>query len=106
MGSGEFMRVVTLESGKADIETIRANLARYGKSPVKNFRITLQKFRHHIAKMPEMYPVCEYNPAFRAAVLIYDYVLFYKIDTAAKTVNVFRILHSSRNLADIIKKSN
>ncbi|MCL2198066.1 MAG: type II toxin-antitoxin system RelE/ParE family toxin [Defluviitaleaceae bacterium] len=103
MGNGEFMRVVVLESAYSDIKIIREILKEYGKMPTVNFRKTLSQFRKHVSKMPLMYPEYEYNSAFRAAVLVYDYVAFYKVDENNDTVNVFRILHCNRNISEILK---
>lgn len=55
--------------------------------------------------MPEMYPVYESNPEYRAAVLIYDYAVFYKIDEEKNAINVYRVLHSRRNTTVILKNT-
>jgi plasmid stabilization system protein ParE len=99
------MRVKVLDTAKADYLNIRAALLTYGTIPASKFRNTYKKFQTHVKKMPEMYPVCEYDPVFRTAVLIYDYILFYEIDKAANMVIIHHILHGSRNIAEIIKNT-
>jgi plasmid stabilization system protein ParE len=105
MGSGEPMKVIALESAEADIQAIRELLREYGKAPAVNFRKKIIQFRGHVSKMPLMYPEYEYNPTFRAAVLVYEYIAFYKVDEANETVNVYRILHGSRNIAEVLKNT-
>lgn len=94
------MKVAVLESAYSDIKIIRETLKGYGKTPTVNFRKAISQFRKHVSKMPMMYPEYEHNPTFRAAILIYDY----KVDENANTVNVFRILHSSRNITELIQQ--
>ena len=97
------MKVAVLESAESDLRIIREILKEYGKTPTVNFRKSLSQFRRHVSKMPLMYPEYEYNSAFRAAVLVYDYIVFYKVDEAANMVRIFRILHGNRNIAEILE---
>ena len=99
------MKIKVLDTAKADYMNIRATLLTYGTIPAIKFRNTYKKFQTNVKKMPEMYPVFEYYPLFRAAVLIYDYILFYEIDKAANTINIHRILHGSRNIAEFFKNT-
>jgi plasmid stabilization system protein ParE len=95
------MQVKILGSAKSDFKDIRALLINYGTTPANNFRNAYKKFITHVKKMPEMHPVYEFNPDYRVAVLIYDYVAFYKV--TENTIVVYRVLHSRRNSAAILR---
>jgi len=97
------MKIKIYDSAKTDYMKIRATLLNYDNIPANKFRKTYMKFQSNVKRMPEMYPVCEYNPMFRTAVLIYDYIVFYKVDETTSSINVFRILHGNRNIIEILK---
>jgi len=99
------MKINVLNTAREDYINIRAMLLNYGTIPANKFRTTYLKFQSHVRKMPEMFPEYEYNPAFRAAVLVYEYIAFYKIDETAKTVNIYHIMHGSRNIAEVLKNT-
>ena len=97
------MKIKVLDTAKADIKAIRETLIPYGIVPANKFRYTYRNFLNCVSKMPEMFPVCKLNPNFRSAVLVYDYIAFYKTDENLNTVIIHRILHGKRNITAIIK---
>jgi len=49
-----------------------------------------------------MYGQYKYNPVYRKAVILYDYLIFYQADEDNNTVKIYRVLHGKRNTENFI----
>jgi len=102
LGCSEAMKVSVLSLAKSDLRDIHLCLSEYGEAPAKKFRESFEKFCAQSANMPYMFGQCEYNPSYRRAVIIYDYLVFYKVDESKSEVKVYRVLHGKRNIEPLL----
>ena len=52
--------------------------------------------------MPNMFSQYEYNPNYRKAVIAFDYLVFYQVETDSGRVKIYRVLHGKRNINSLI----
>ena len=98
MGRSETMRLSVLSLVKSDLREIHLRLSEYGEAPTKKFRESFEKFCAQVVDMPYIFSQCEYSSSYRRAVIIYDYLVFYKVDESKGKVMVYRVLHGKRNI--------
>lgn len=96
------MRLSVLRLAKSDLKEIHLRLSEYGETPTKKFRESFEKFCAQIVNMPYMFEQYEYNPSYRRAVIVYDYLVFYKVDESKGVIKVYRVLHGKRNIEPLL----
>jgi len=96
------MKLSVLSLARNDLKEIRLYLSEYGESPPKKFRDSFEKFCAQVVDMPNMFSQYENNPSYRKAVIIFDYLIFYKIDENKGMVMIYRILHDKRNVMPLL----
>jgi plasmid stabilization system protein ParE len=89
--------VVYEDEALLDQEDIVRYLSRYYPDTPRRFREALDARLSALADMPYMYPAYDKNPAYRKMV-VSDYLVFYKVNDAERTIELHRILHGSRDL--------
>jgi len=102
LGRSEVMRLSVLSLAKSDLSEIHLRLSEYGEAPTKKFRESFEKFCSQVVDMPYMFGQCEYIPSYRRAVIIYDYLVFYKVDESKSMINVYRVLHGKHNIEPLL----
>ena len=90
------MRISILKLARNDLKEIRDYLSGFGENPPRKFREDFKRFCSQVAEMPNMYSVYELNSNYRKAVIIYDYLVFYKVEHD-KEIKIYRVLHGRRN---------
>jgi len=98
------MRVTLKGRANNDIREIRKYLSEFGQNQPKKFLAAFKTFRRQVAAMPYMFNLFEYNPRYRVATIIYDYLVFYRVEDGV--IKVIRVLHSSRNTIHILDEEN
>ena len=93
-------KIDILISANIDFFEICENLATYGKNSTILFTDSFSKFLASVLDMPLMFPQYARKPKYRKAQLVYEYMVFYKVDKKSKTVKVSRILHGKQNIDD------
>ena len=96
------MRLSVLSLAKSDLKEIHLRLSEYGESPPQKFRNSFEKFCAQVMDMPYMFGQYEYSQNYRRAVLIFDYLVFYKVDENKGVIKVHRVLHSKRNIEPLL----
>ena len=96
------MRLAVLSLAKSDLKEIHLRLSEYGEAPTKKFRESFEKFCAQVVDMPFMFAQCEYSPGYRRAVIIYDYLVFHRVDESEGVVRVYRVLHGKRNIVPLL----
>jgi plasmid stabilization system protein ParE len=90
--------VVYEDEALLDQEDIAEYLSRYYPGTPRRFRSALDDRLNALSDMPYMYPAWEGNPAYRK-MGVSNYMVFYKVNDAERTIVIHRILHGSRDLA-------
>ena len=90
-------KIIFLPEAKNDLGIVRQYLSLYYKNTVKTFFCLLKKSIDALKENPYMYQKFLERPSYRRLV-IRDYLVFYKVDDVKNTVEIHRILHSSREL--------
>ena len=70
-------------------------------APVK-FIQELKNYITFLHSTPNMFSIWNSNPDYRHVVVFGSYVMFYTVDDAAQTVFIYRILHGSQDVANIL----
>ena len=96
------MKLSILSLARDDLKAIRQYLAEYGESPPKKFREGFQDFCAQITDMPFSFNPYEHDPSYLKGVVIYDYLVFYKVDVEKGRVMIYRVLHSKRNVRALL----
>jgi plasmid stabilization system protein ParE len=104
VGCGDNMNPIILKLARDDLKEIRAKLAEYGKNPTSKFRDSFEKFCTNITNVPYMYPQYDLNPNYRRAVIEYDYLVFYQVESVNKKdiAKVYRVLHGKREVLTLL----
>ena len=102
MGRSEAMRLSALSLAKSDLKEIHSRLSEYGETPAKKFRESFEKFCAQVVNMPYMFGQYECSPSYHKAVILYDYLVLYKIDEHRGLVKVYRVLHGKRNIIPLL----
>ncbi|AEF84957.1 conserved plasmid protein [Treponema primitia ZAS-2] len=90
-----------LDSALEDVDSIIVYLSQFYPSTPQKFLDALERCTVNLKNNPVMYALYPDNPAFRRVVLS-DYLVFYKVDEEKSLVEIYRILHGSRNLSQNI----
>jgi len=96
------MKLLILSLAKGDLQEIHQYLSEFGASPPQKFRIHFEKFCSQVVAMPNMFSQYEYNTSYRIAVIIFDYLIFYKVDENNGNIMIYRVLHSKRNITPLL----
>ena len=96
------MKVSILRLAKSDLREMHEYLSEHGDDPPIKFRASFEKFIEQVSAMPNMYSKYEYAPAYRVAVIAFDYLVFYQADESAGEVKIYRVLHGRRNIAPLL----
>jgi len=96
------MKISILSLAKSDLEEIRLLLSEYGESPPKKFRASFEKFCTQAVNMPHMFSKYEHNPDYRKAVIVFGYLVLYKVDESKGKVMVYRVVHGKRNIMPLL----
>ena len=81
-------------------------MSEYGDSPPKKLRDSFEKFCAQVVDMPYMFNQYEYNSDYRKAVIIFDYLVFYKVDESEGEVMVYRVLHGRRSVTPLLDRDS
>ena len=81
-----------------DLYEIHEYLSEMGENAPKKFKSNYEKFIGQVSNMPFIFPQYAGKPNYRKAPIAYDYLAFYKVDKKRKTVEIYRILNSKRNI--------
>ena len=96
------MRVEILKLARNDLQEIRRYLSDFGENPPRKFRESFEKFCSQVSEMPYIFAKYGQNPLYHKAVIIYDYLVFYRVDEGRNTVKVYRVLHGKRNVEALL----
>ena len=102
MGRSKVIRLSVLSLAKSDLKEIHFRLSEYGEAPTKKFRESFEKFCAQVLDMPFMFGQCEYSPSYHRAVILYEYLVFYRVDESKGNVMVCRVLHGKRNIIPLL----
>ena len=96
------MKIEYLKIAKLDVFEIQSNLSRFYPTTPGKFLKTLKKSIETLSDNPLLYPVYEFNPAYRK-MLVLDYLVFYKVFEERQAIEVHRILYAKRNIKEILE---
>ena len=102
MGRSETMRLSILSLARNDLKTVQLYLSEYGERPPEKFRADFEKFCTQVVDAPFAFSPYEHDPSYRRAVIIYDYLVFYKVDEEKERVKIYRVLHGKRNVQPLL----
>ena len=94
--------IAVLTFAQNDLREIHEYLSNFGENPPKKFRESFEKFIEQVSNMPYMFSEYGRNPNYRRAVIIFEYLIFYRVDEENNIVKIYRVLHGRRNIKDII----
>ena len=98
---GEGMKPIILKLARDDLKDIHTRLSEYGMNPPVKFRESFERFCNQVEKMPYLYSQYEQNTIFRRAVLAYDYLVFYQVESTGR-VKIYRVLYGKRDILPIM----
>jgi len=93
------------EIAELDYFEIIGELSKFYPSTPSKFKSSLKKSLSNIKRNPFMYKTSLYNSTYRQFA-VSNYAVFYKVTEISKGVGdieIYRILHGSRNIEQIIK---
>ena len=96
------MRCKILSLAIDDIKEIHEYLSDFGETPQRKFRMSFEAFCDQIVKMPYMYSQYEHNNAYRRAVIVYDYLIFYQVNECNEEIKIYRVLHGKREIKPLL----
>ncbi|MCL1918869.1 MAG: type II toxin-antitoxin system RelE/ParE family toxin [Peptococcaceae bacterium] len=91
-------KITVLRLAQNDLHEIHKYLSEFGENPPKKFRNSFERFIEQISNMPYMFSEYEHNPNYRKSVLVFGYLVFYRINEHGHRVKIYRILHGKRNI--------
>ena len=89
-----------LQLAQNDLQDVIDYIAQHSLKAANGFLDELDKRLLHICEFPQLCEVYRHNPTLRR-LIIDNYLIFYEADEENKVINVYRILHSSRNIDKI-----
>jgi len=89
-----------LQLVQKDLDDVIDYIGQYSLEAVQDFLDELDKRLLQICKFPQSCEVYRHNPTLRR-LIIDNYLIFYEADEKNKSINVYRILHSSRNIEKV-----
>jgi len=87
-------KVRYLPTMRRDVAEIKAYMSQFYESTFSNFMDKLRRSTSLLENMPYMDTVYK---NYRRLV-VDDYLVFYKIDEALKFVEIYRVIHGSKNI--------
>ncbi|MCL2109431.1 MAG: type II toxin-antitoxin system RelE/ParE family toxin [Oscillospiraceae bacterium] len=92
-------------SHDADRDYLRVKhyLSQFYENTFNKFFVKFEKLKTMLTEHPRAYPVYEYLPEYRRAVLD-NYIVLYKLDEQARMVEIHRIFPGSLNFEEYIKQ--
>ena len=102
LGRSKAMRLLILSLARDDLREIFLYLLKYGENPSRKFRKHFEQFCTQVVDMPSMFGQYEHNPSYRKAAIIFDYLIFYKVDEVNNKIMIYRILHGKRNVKSLL----
>jgi addiction module RelE/StbE family toxin len=93
----EKYKIKYLSDALIDREEIKNYLAKYYESTVRDFFTLLKKNTSRLKEFPYSCPIYEDDPDYRC-LIVGDYIVFYIVNEDDKTVEIYRILHGSRDM--------
>ena len=70
---------------------------KFQKKVIDNLKTKIEALSKNPCKAPDY----EYNPRFKKLIVMH-YLVFYKVNDSEKIVEIHRVLHSARNVFDIL----
>jgi plasmid stabilization system protein ParE len=93
-----------LEQAECDIDEICAYVSQWSANAAGHFLDDIGAGLKKISENPRIYPRYPQHRDYRS-MLVHNYLVFYKIDDEDNTVNVYRVLHGKRDIANILETS-
>jgi len=87
---------------KADRNGITEYLAQFSAATPIKFERELRKCIEIVGDMPNIFSKYSSNPNYRHVVVFGSYIMFYVVDEKDKTVFIYRILHGSQDIVNIL----
>ena len=97
------MKVYILKLARNDLQEIRLYLSDFGENPPTKFRDSFEKFCSQVSDMPYIFGQYGQNPLYRKAVIVYDYLVFYRVDENKNIIKIYRVLHGKRNIGVLLE---
>ena len=94
-------RLQYLRLARQDARAALDYLARFYPSTPAKFKQALKKCENMLKTMPRLYATYEENPRYRRAFVL-QYLVFFQIVEARKTVEIYRILHGSQDISKFL----
>lgn len=94
-------RIEYLPIADTDIEEAEKSLEQYSASAADKLGETIIEKTANLIDFPFMYPISEYDDDLRCMPLPHKYLLFYRVHESAELIQIYRVLHGMRDLADI-----
>jgi len=95
-------KIAVLSFAQNDLREIHGYLSTFGENPPRKFREGFEKFVELVSNMPYMFGEYTYNPKYRRAVIIFEYLIFYRVDERNGEVKIYRVLHGKREAEVLI----
>jgi len=90
-------KLIFLKRAEKDLDNISKYKAGFYPGTAIRFVDEVDRYRDIIEENPYAFPVYQYNPRYRRAVIM-DYLLFYKVFDKSRKVKVYRVLHGKRDI--------
>ena len=89
-----------LQSAQKDLQDVIDYIAQYSLKAANDFLDKLDTRLLQICEFPKSCEIYRHNPTLRRFIVDH-YLVFYEADEKNEVINVYRILHSSRNIEKI-----
>ena len=91
-----------IKSARIDVAEIQGTLSQFYPSTPLKFLKALKENVELLSENPLIYPIYEWNSAYRKMPLR-DYLVFYKVIEETQTIEIHRILYGKRNIKDLLE---
>ena len=95
-------KIAVLSLAHNDLREIHEYLSKFGEKPPKKFREGFEKFVEQVSNMPYMFSEYERDSNYRKAIIVFEYLIFYRVGEHKKEVKIYRVLHGKRNAEALI----
>jgi len=89
-----------LQLAQNDLHDVIDYLAQYSLKSAQDFLDELDKRLLRVREFPKSCEIYRHNSTLRR-LIIDNYLIFYEADEENKVINIYRILHSARNIEKI-----
>lgn len=93
--------IKVLDEANKDFDEIMEYLSQFYPSTPSKFARALDEKLSLLKENPYMYEAYFYHPAFRRAIAA-GYLVFYRVDENTKTIEIYRILHETRDVKNFL----